>query len=133
MSEADHFEPGIATDQEAEGTAERLLTARRVAALLGRTCRTLRNWERRGWLRPVRIGRGIFYRPHDIEALAERGAPQDPPPRLQASYRYKLGQINAFQPRRENGHDRTSSVCPHPFSQLSAIFRKFPWRLKWIN
>ncbi len=87
MSEADDFELGGAvTDREADGppnthglaappTAEGLLTARRVAALLGRTCRTLRNWERRGWLRPVRIGRGIFYRPHDIEALAKRGAP----------------------------------------------------------
>ena len=70
----------ISTNQEANGppsapVANGLLTARRVAALLGRTCRTPRNWERRGRLRPVRIGRGIFYRPRDVEALAARGAP----------------------------------------------------------
>lgn len=80
MSDADQFESDIATSQEANGppsapVAEGLLTARRVEALLGRTRRTLRNWERRGWLRPVRIGRGIFYRPSDLEALAEHGAP----------------------------------------------------------
>jgi hypothetical protein len=87
MPDADNFEfDSAAIGREATGpesTSERtappgaggLLTARRVAALLGRTCRTLRNWERRGWLRPVRIGRGIFYRPSDIAALAERGAP----------------------------------------------------------
>ena len=87
MSDADDFEAdSAATGRDAHGSpsvdwgtapsvAEGLLTARRVAALLGRTCWTLRNWEWRGWLRPVRIGRGIFYRPSDIAAIAERGAP----------------------------------------------------------
>jgi hypothetical protein len=90
MSDADDFESvGAVTDLDANGppnthglaappVAEGLLTARRVEALLGRTRRTLRNWERRGWLRPVRIGRSIFYRPRDIEALAECGAPRLP-------------------------------------------------------
>ena len=75
MSEADDFELGGAvTDREADGppnthglaappTAEGLLTARRVAGLHGRTCRTLRNWERRGWLRPVRMARRILSPP----------------------------------------------------------------------
>jgi hypothetical protein len=80
MSDVDHFESDIATSQEANGppsvqVADGLLIARRVAALLGRTRRTLRNWERRGWLRPVRSGRGAFYRPSDLEALSEHGAP----------------------------------------------------------
>ena len=81
MSDADDFEfDGAAAGQNANGPPsalgpDGLLTARRVAALLGRTCRTLRNWERRGWRRPVRIGRGIFYRTSDLEALAEHGAP----------------------------------------------------------
>jgi hypothetical protein len=80
MSVADDFESDIAaTGREADGPlsapVDGLLSARRVAASLGRTCRTLRNWERRGWLRPVRIGRGVFYRPSDLEALAEHGAP----------------------------------------------------------
>ena len=48
------------------------LTAPQVAELLHRDRRTLRNWERRGLLRPVRIGRGIYYRPSDIEALSGR-------------------------------------------------------------
>jgi hypothetical protein len=56
--------------------ADGLLTARRVAELHGRTCRTLRNWERRGWLLPVRIGGGIYYRQSDIEALIEHGTPR---------------------------------------------------------
>ncbi len=51
-----------------------LISARAAAELFGRTCRTLRNWEARGWLTPVRIGRGLFYRLADIEDLIQRGA-----------------------------------------------------------
>jgi hypothetical protein len=48
MSDAGHFEFDIATSQDANGPpsapgTDGLLTARRVAALLGRTRRTLRN------------------------------------------------------------------------------------------
>jgi Helix-turn-helix domain len=91
MSDADDFECDSAvTDRDANGppgadrraappVADVLLTARRVAALLGRTCRTLRNWERRGWLRPIRIGRSIFYRPSDIEPSLSVEPPSQPP------------------------------------------------------
>ena len=87
MSDADDFESASAAiDGDADGppsahgrkappAADALLPARPVAASLGRTDRTLRNWERRGWLLPVRIGRSVFYRPSDIEALAAHGAP----------------------------------------------------------
>lgn len=51
-----------------------LLTAKQAAALFGRTCRTLRNWEGRGWLRPVRIGRGVFFRRSDVEFVMEHGS-----------------------------------------------------------
>jgi len=53
----------------AEVLNNHLLTARQAAARFGRTCRTLRNWERRRWLIPIRIGRGVFYRQRDIEVL----------------------------------------------------------------
>jgi len=86
MSDANDFESdSAAIGPDANGSPgvcgraapviDGLLTARRAAELVNRTCGTLHNWERRGLLRPVRIGRGIYYRASDIEALAERGAP----------------------------------------------------------
>ncbi len=52
-----------------------LLTAKQAAELFSRTTRTLRNWERRGWLQPIRVGRAIFFRRADIESLVEFGMP----------------------------------------------------------
>lgn len=48
---------------------DRLLAAPDVAALFGRTLRTLFNWERRGILVPVRMAGRRFYRVADIAAL----------------------------------------------------------------
>jgi len=56
---------------------ESLLTIGQAAALFHRTPRTLRNWRRRGWLRAVRIGGGLYFRAAEIEALvagSEAGA-----------------------------------------------------------
>jgi hypothetical protein len=50
-----------------------LVTIGQAAALFHRTPRTLRNWRRRGWLRAVRIGGGLYFRAAEIEALLARG------------------------------------------------------------
>ena len=46
-----------------------LLSAARVAEVFGRSERTIRDWVRAGHLRPVRIGRAVFFRADDIHAL----------------------------------------------------------------
>lgn len=48
-----------------------LLTPAQVAALFHRTERTVRNWVARGLLRPVHVGRSIFFRAQDVQALVE--------------------------------------------------------------
>ena len=55
-----------------------LLSARQVAEIFGRKERTLRNWVRAGHLRPVRVGRAVFFREADIVALLEAGEPPTP-------------------------------------------------------
>jgi DNA-binding transcriptional MerR regulator len=35
--------------------------------------RALFDWDRRGWLTPVRIGRQKFYRTADVARIAEQG------------------------------------------------------------
>lgn len=48
-----------------------LLSAAQVARIFGRSQRTLRNWVRAGHLRPVRVGRSVFFRADDIHALLD--------------------------------------------------------------
>lgn len=52
-----------------------LLSAAEVARIFNRSARAIRDWDRRGHLRPVRIGRSKFYRADDIAALLETGGP----------------------------------------------------------
>jgi predicted DNA-binding transcriptional regulator AlpA len=47
----------------------RLLSVANVAAIFGRSTRTIRSWIRQGYLQPVRIGRVVFFREGDIRAL----------------------------------------------------------------
>ena len=48
-----------------------LLTAKQVRELVGVCRMTLHNWERRGILIPVRIGRMVRYKASDIECLGK--------------------------------------------------------------
>lgn len=48
-----------------------LMTTREVAQLLRRTERTIRNWVRKGRLKPVRLGRAVYFRRVDIERLLD--------------------------------------------------------------
>jgi len=48
---------------------DRLLNAAEVALIMGRTLRTLTNWERVGILRPVRISGRRMYRFSDVSTL----------------------------------------------------------------
>ena len=52
-----------------EPAAERLLDARRVAEIFGRTLRSLSNWERRGLLIPIRHAGLRYYRESEVTAL----------------------------------------------------------------
>jgi excisionase family DNA binding protein len=52
-----------------------LLSARQVAAIFDRSERTVRNWIRAGHLRPVRVGRSVFFRADDVAALLDDGSP----------------------------------------------------------
>jgi hypothetical protein len=66
------FEP----DASANGivrTAETLVTSVQAAQLFHRTTRTLRNWEARGLLPGVRIGRSLYFKLSDIERLCAGG------------------------------------------------------------
>lgn len=47
-----------------------LLSTRQVARLFGCTDRTIRNWVHAGHLRPVRVGRSVFFRRDEVESLA---------------------------------------------------------------
>jgi len=63
------------TDHAEQTTlAPELMTQRQVAEMFQRDPRTIRNWDRRGWLTPIHIGRSAFYRRSDVEKLAESGA-----------------------------------------------------------
>ncbi|MBS5905387.1 MAG: helix-turn-helix domain-containing protein [Acetobacteraceae bacterium] len=46
-----------------------LMTAREVATLFRRTDRTIRNWVARGLLKPVRVGRAVYFRRSDVEKI----------------------------------------------------------------
>jgi predicted site-specific integrase-resolvase len=53
----------------------RLLSARQVATIFDRSERTIRGWVRAGYLKPVRVGRAVFFRAEDIAALLDAGEP----------------------------------------------------------
>lgn len=53
-----------------------LMSITDVAKHFGRTPRTLREWERRGYLVPVRVGRSVYYRCDDVFALISNGLRQ---------------------------------------------------------
>jgi hypothetical protein len=46
-----------------------LLSSAQVEQIFGRSARTLRRWEQRGHLTPVRVGNAKFYRADDIRRL----------------------------------------------------------------
>ncbi len=48
-----------------------LLSATQATRIFGRSQRTIRNWVRAGHLRPVRVGRSVFFREDDIHALLD--------------------------------------------------------------
>jgi hypothetical protein len=52
---------------------EPMLPSSDVQALLGKCERTLRRWEKRGFLRPIRVGRTLLYQPEDIRNLIAKG------------------------------------------------------------
>jgi hypothetical protein len=64
---------GNAPAPEAESP---VMTTRQACNVLHRTPRTLRNWERRGYLHPVRVHGSVYYRRDEVMALIEeRNAP----------------------------------------------------------
>ncbi len=46
-----------------------LLSAQAVAELFGRNARTIRGWAQDGRLKAVRVGRAVFFKYSDVEAL----------------------------------------------------------------
>ena len=61
--------PPVKALPSGETTGERLLTARSVAAMFGRTLRTLSNWESRGLLIPLRHAGLRYYRESEVREL----------------------------------------------------------------
>ena len=61
-----------AISKQKESTSNVLLKREATAARLGVDLSTLWRWDRSGYLRPVRIGRSVYYKLSDIEAR-ERG------------------------------------------------------------
>ncbi|MDT8351884.1 helix-turn-helix domain-containing protein [Roseomonas mucosa] len=50
-------------------TMPRLLTAAEVAAVFRRSERALRDWVRRGYLAPLRVGRAVYFHEEEVRAL----------------------------------------------------------------
>lgn len=61
-----------AMSKQKENTSNVLLKRESTAARLGVNLSTLWRWDRSGYLKPVRIGRSVYYRLSDIDAR-ERG------------------------------------------------------------
>ena len=61
-----------AMSKQKGNTSNVLLKRESTAARLGVDLSTLWRWDRSGYLKPVRIGRSVYYRLSDIEAR-ERG------------------------------------------------------------
>jgi predicted DNA-binding transcriptional regulator AlpA len=54
-----------------------LITARRAAAICGKSLRTWRTWDSAGWIpRPMRIGRSTLWRADELRAWVDAGCPR---------------------------------------------------------
>ncbi len=58
-----------APDRSSDPSLPKLLTAAEVAAVFRRSERALRDWVRRGYLVPVRVGRAVFFREEEVRTL----------------------------------------------------------------
>lgn len=47
-----------------------------VCAVFRRKPRAMRDWDKRGWLKPVRIGGNVYYRREDVLRVAQIGTPR---------------------------------------------------------
>lgn len=59
----------VAPDSSPTASLPKLLTAAEVAAVFRRSERALRDWVRRGYLVPVRVGRAVFFREEEVRDL----------------------------------------------------------------
>lgn len=66
----------VSVSQPMSTDAPPLLSQAAVAEFFDVTTRTVRNWDRAGFLHPIRIGRSLRYRRSEVEALG--GAPMPP-------------------------------------------------------
>lgn len=57
-----------------------LMSVQDVCRLFHRTDRTIRNWIKRGHLHPVRVGRSVFFRRSEVDALIAGAAGLGPVP-----------------------------------------------------
>lgn len=67
----------IAGAEEAVGGLPEHLPSEQVTALLQIGHRALRDYDRRGWLHPVRVGRRKLYRAAEVFELLLRGTPRN--------------------------------------------------------
>lgn len=58
-----------APDRSPAAPLPKLLTAAEVAAVFRRSERALRDWMRRGYLAPLRVGRSLYFREEEVRAL----------------------------------------------------------------
>ena len=58
-----------APDRSPAAPLPKLLTAAEVAAVFRRSERALRDWVRRGYLAPLRVGRALYFREEEVRAL----------------------------------------------------------------
>ncbi len=63
--------PIVVDDDHPNRSSVQLFTAQEVCQLCNRSDRTIRKWRQLGRLRPVRIGRTLFYRVEDIKAILD--------------------------------------------------------------
>ena len=56
-------------DDEAQSALPVFLSTKQVARMFNRTPRTIRTWEAKGLLKPIRKGRSVFYRQSDFDDL----------------------------------------------------------------
>ncbi|AWV20080.1 hypothetical protein RADP37_04726 (plasmid) [Roseomonas mucosa] len=61
--------PPSAPDRSPGSSLPKLLTAAEVAAVFRRSERALRDWVRRGYLAPVRVGRAVYFHEEEVRAL----------------------------------------------------------------
>ena len=76
-----------------------LLSGAEVEAIFRRDARTIRRWVRAGHLRPVTVGRAVFFRRDDVQRLI-----------AQRMTDAALDQLQARDPGRFSGSDPTTSI-----------------------